>query len=316
MKKQVCFAVLAAVSAAALLSVGVTAASYTVDRLLVPEVLVQPAQSVQDVVKAGATAYFAQFPEDTHVISAKDFLDRVKSGDDIFIMDLRAAEDYVKGHVQGAVNVPFGLDIAKSLEQIPDDKPVLVYCYTGQTASQATALLNVAEKQAVNVRSGFKDISADERYKTLSSTVSTALPKAAYPVNEQIAKAISDYFIEMDAQTDYKKFNISPKQVKEISDSGDQTVEIVSVRKAEDYAKGHIKGTKMNIPFGKGMQEQFDKLPKDKKIVVYCYSGQTASQTTAILRLLGFDAYSMSGGVGNAETKTGWLGEGYELVTE
>ena len=64
------------------------------------------------------------------------------------------------------------------------------------------------------------------------------------------------------------------------------------------------------------MQEQFGKLPKDKKIIVYCYSGQTSSQTTAILRLLGYDAYSMSGGVGNAEAKTGWLGEGYELVAE
>lgn len=315
MKKQVCSVFLAAVSAAAMLSVGATAASYTADRLSSPAAVVTP-QSAQDVVKARATAYFAQFPEDTHVISAKDFLAKVKSGENLFIMDLRSAEDYAKGHVKGAVNVPFGSGIAKALEQIPDNKPVLVYCYTGQTASQATALLNVAGKQASNVRSGFKDISADESFEALSSTASTALPKGVYAVDAQIKKAIAGYFAAMDAQTDYKKFNVSPKQVKEISDSGDKTVEIVSVRKAEDYAKGHIKGAKLNIPFGKGMQQQFDKLPKDKKIVVYCYSGQTASQTMAILRLLGYDAYSMSGGIGNAEAKTGWLGEGYELVTE
>lgn len=315
MKKQVCSVFLAAVSAAAMLSVGATAASYTADRLSSPAAVVTP-QSAQDVVKARATAYFAQFPEDTHVISAKDFLAKVKSGENLFIMDLRSAEDYAKGHVKGAVNVPFGSGIAKALEQIPDNKPVLVYCYTGQTASQATALLNVAGKQASNVRSGFKDISADESFEALSSTASTALPKGPYAVDAQIKKAIAGYFAAMDAQTDYKKFNVSPKQVKEISDSGDKTVEIVSVRKAEDYAKGHIKGAKLNIPFGKGMQQQFDKLPKDKKIVVYCYSGQTASQTMAILRLLGYDAYSMSGGIGNAEAKTGWLGEGYELVTE
>lgn len=316
MKKQVCSAFLAAVSAAAMLSVSAVAASYTADRLPVPAAVATPAQPVQDVVKARATAYFAQFPEDTHVISAKDFLARVKSGENLFIMDLRSAEDYAKGHVKGAVNVPFGSDIAKALEQIPDNQPVLVYCYTGQTASQATALLNVAGKPATNVRSGFKDLSADENFAALSATAPTALPNAAYPVDEQVAKAIADYFAEMEAETDYKKFNASPKQVKELSDSEDSSVEIVSVRKAEDYAKGHIKGAKLNIPFGKGMQAQFDKLPKDKKIIVYCYSGQTASQTLAILRLLGYDAYSMSGGIGSAEAKTGWLGEGYTLVTD
>lgn len=316
MKKQVCSAFLAAISMATMLSVGASAASYTTNRLISPSAMVHPVQSVQDIVKARAMSYFARFPEDTHVVSAKDFLSRVASGEDIFIMDLRSAEDYAKGHVKGAVNVPFGSDIAKALGQIPDNKPVLVYCYTGQTASQTTALLNVAGKPVTNVRSGFKDISADESYKALSTTVPTALPKASYPVNKQIAKAITDYFAEMEAQTDYKKFNISPKQVKDISDSGSGAFQILSVRKAEDYAKGHIKGASLNIPFGKGMEEQFRKLPKNKKIIVYCYSGQTSSQTTAILRLLGYDAYSMSGGVGNAEAQTGWLGEGYELVSQ
>ncbi len=314
MKKKVCSAFLAAVSMATLLSIGVSAVSDTTNRLINQSTMVHPVQSVQDIVKARAMAYFARFPEDTHVVSAKDFLTKVENGEDIFIIDLRSAEDYAKGHVKGAVNVPFASDVAKALVQIPDNKPVLVYCYTGQTASQVTALLNVAGKPVTNVRSGFKDISADESFQSLSTTIPTVLPKAVYPVNKQIAKAITDYFTEMEAQTDYKKFNISPKQVKDISDSGNASFQIVSVRKAQDYANGHIKGATLNIPFGKGMQEQFRKLPKNKKIVVYCYSGQTSSQTMAILRLLGYDAYSMSGGVGNAEAQTGWLGEGYELV--
>ena len=284
MKKQVCLAFLAAVSVATMFSANVTAASYTASRLARPTTSSQSAGILRDVVESRAMAYFAQFPENTHVISAKDFLAKVANGDNMFIIDLRSSEDYAKGHIKGAVNIPFGTDVAKALNQIPDNRPVFVYCYTGQTASQTTALLNVAGKLVTNVRSGFKDISAD--------------------------------FAEMEAQTDYKKFNISPKQVKQISDSRNKAFEILSVRKAADYAQGHIKGANLNIPFGKGMQEQFGKLPKDKKIIVYCYSGQTSSQTTAILRLLGYDAYSMSGGVGNAEAKTGWLGEGYELVAE
>jgi hypothetical protein len=32
--------------------------------------------------------------------------------------------------------------------------------------------------------------------------------------------------------------------------------------------------------------------------------------------LLGYEAYNMSGGMGSVETKAGWLGAGYETVTE
>ncbi len=173
------------------------------------------------------------------MISAKDFLAKVANGDNMFIIDLRSSEDYAKGHIKGAVNVPFGSDVAKALNQIPDNRPVFVYCYTGQTASQTTALLNVAGKPVTNVRSGFKDISADENFEALSSKVPAALPKAVYPVNKKVANAITAYFAEMEAQTDYKKFNISPKQVKQISDSRNKAFEILSVRKAADYAQGH-----------------------------------------------------------------------------
>lgn len=71
----------------------------------------------------------------------------------------------------------------------------------------------------------------------------------------------------------------------------------------------------MNIPFGKGMQEYFSEIPTDKPVVVYCYSGQTSSQTMAILRLLGYEAYSLSGGMGK-EGGAVWLEAGYPVVTE
>lgn len=45
-----------------------------------------------------------------------------------------------------------------------------------------------------------------------------------------------------------------------------------------------------------------DILPKDKRIIVVCYTGQTAGQTVGILRLLGYDACSLMGGMVN-----GWL---------
>ncbi len=34
-------------------------------------------------------------------------------------------------------------------------------------------------------------------------------------------------------------------------------------------------------------------LPTDKKIVIYCWTGQTSAQVAAYLRMLGYDAVSM-----------------------
>jgi rhodanese-related sulfurtransferase len=279
----------------------------------------QPAAEEADVVYQLAYQYFENFPSDRNVISSADLFALMDAEEDMFILDIRRPDDYNTSHLKGAVNLSFfTTDISDNLDKIPDDKPVMVYCYTGQTASQVTALLNVAGKMAKNVQSGFNNgISAAEGYEKYLETDANPLPDESYPVDPAVQKALSDYFVEKQAQdgTAFVNFNLKPEDVKQIIDDQNDDYYILSIRSAEDYAKGHIP-TASHIAYGLGMQEELVKLPKDKKIVVYCYSGQTSSQTTAILRLLGYDAYSMSGGMGNAEKGTGWLGAGFETVTD
>ena len=136
---------------------------------VMPVYAVQPVQETnvaveqsQDSVEEKAAAYFANFPEDKHVVSAADFLKMVENKENICVLDIRSAEDYAAGHIQGAINVPYGVDIAEALDKIPDDVEVLVYCYSGQTASQTVALLNLAGKNAYNVSGGFTGISKEE----------------------------------------------------------------------------------------------------------------------------------------------------------
>ncbi len=54
------------------------------------------------------------------------------------------------------------------------------------------------------------------------------------------------------------------------------------------------------------------KLPDDKTIYLYCYSGQTAGQTTALLNVAGFDVKSVRYGFSLGISKV----EGYEEVIE
>jgi len=278
-----------------------------------------PVAEETNVVEDAALAYFADFPADKHVISPADFFAKIDAGEEMFIIDIRTGEDYGKGHIKGAVNLPFGNEsIAQNLEFIPDDIPVYVYCYTGQTASQTIAVLNVAGKPAYNVQSGFvRGISVEPNFENYLDTEAAALPTDTYAVDADLKAAVEEYFatVASYAGTTTEAQNIKVEAVKEIVDSESDEYVIVSVRQAEDYALGHVKGA-INIPFGAGMQDALTELPKDKKIIVYCYTGQTGSQTAAILRLLGYEAYNMQFGMGSAESEKGWLGAGYETVTE
>ncbi len=263
-----------------------------------------------DVVAEAALAYFANFPDSKHMANAEDIVAKVLAGEELFILDIRSAEDYAAGHLKGAYNVPY-LEVGNYLEQLPDDVEIFVQCYTGQTSSQTVALLNIAGKFATNVQKGFKNgVSQVEGYEEAITTEAAALPEGNYPVDDAIEEAIKAYYAEAGSNT-FKSFNISVEQVKELVDAGSTDYTILSVRQAADYEAGHVQGA-INIPFGAGMQEQFESLiPKDKPVIVYCYTGQTASQTVAVLRMLGYEAYNMSQGITN-----GWEPAGYELVTD
>ncbi|MEB3287406.1 MAG: rhodanese-like domain-containing protein [Vampirovibrionales bacterium] len=56
-------------------------------------------------------------------------LSRELESDAIHIIDVRAAEDYQKGHVPGAYNLP--QDKWNSLETLSKDKTNVLYCYSG-----------------------------------------------------------------------------------------------------------------------------------------------------------------------------------------
>ena len=273
---------------------------------------------VSPVVKEKALAYFENYDGTKVVIKPADLFAKMDAGEDMLILDVRQADAYAANHLKGAVNVPFGMAIPESLANIPDDVQIYVYCYTGQTASQVTALLNVAGRYAANVQSGFNNgISQTEGYEAYLTTDVATLPDETYDVDPDVQAAITKYFEDMVAKADtsFKYNNFAAADLQALLDAEMEGYFVYDVRQADAYAAGHIMGA-VNNPYGAGMQKNFEEqLPMDKTIIVNCYSGQTASQTVAILRLLGYDAYNLSGGMGK-DGGSGWLGAGCEVVTE
>lgn len=264
--------------------------------------------------------YYADLSAKTNYqIQPDKFLEEIKAGEKMYVIDIRAAADYEKGHIKGAVNVPWGTAISENLEYLPHDGKVYIYCYSGQTAAQAGMLMVAAGVPVKSVAFGWNfGISKVAGYEEFSTTAATAVDKSKkYSVQPEIAKMVNDYFARFASvkDTPFAGNIITEANAKAIFDARDTSAMFVSIRRAEDFAKEHIEGA-VNIPFASGMDSELKMLPMDKKIIVYCYSGQTSGQTVAAMRLLGYDAVSLRGGMGHARNpQMGWKNQGFPVVS-
>jgi rhodanese-related sulfurtransferase len=68
----------------------------------------------------------------------------IKESQSINVIDVRAAEDYKKGHIPGALNLPRGS--WENPEGLSRDKTNVVYCYTQQCHLAAKAALEFADQ--------------------------------------------------------------------------------------------------------------------------------------------------------------------------
>ena len=274
--------------------------------------------AVSENVEDAVNNYFANLPEDNAMISQKAFIEKVKDGEDLFILDIRQADAYKKGHIKGAYNLPWGPDaIVDNLDKLPGDKTIYVYCYSAQTANQTVGLLNFAGFEAKSVKFGWNlGIARVDGYKDVVEKKANELGGTTpYEINPEIKSAIVDYYEGLaDVNgTMYKNYKIGEEMLKMMIDA-EQDITILSIRQPSAFAKGHIPGA-INIAWGQGMQEYFGQLSKDKKIIVYCYTGQTAGQAVAGLRMLGYDAVSLNGGMGTPSNKPlGWSNKGFDVV--
>lgn len=74
-------------------------------------------------------------------VSQEAYLKRAAAGADVpFVLDVRSAEEFVTGHVPGAVNIPHD-QLAARLAEVPKDKEVLLYCRSGKRAGIAGQVL-------------------------------------------------------------------------------------------------------------------------------------------------------------------------------
>ena len=155
------------------------------------------------------------------------------------VIDLRSAEDYAKGHVKGAVNIPLA-QLPQNLDKLPMDKTLMLYCYTGQTTSMAMVPLKHMGYKVVSISRGFPSVEkAGFAVDTAATPFASVAGKAPADLKAAAAQeGLKDTLDSLIKQFAGKTLIVPGKDVKALVDAGADKYYIVDLRSAEDYAKG------------------------------------------------------------------------------
>lgn len=247
----------------------------------------------------------------------------------LFVLDIRTKADFDKGHIEGATQVDFAkwADPA-NLSKLPKDKKIIVACYTGNTASQTMMGLRMLGYDAATLKAGMNGWTQTGMTATVTNDLaSTSNPVVTTPTGGTAAAAPAagtfdkptdaDYKILDDqavaimakmptGQVDYSNNTISAAQLTtKLADPAQKSaIFLLDIRQKADYDKGHIDGA-TNVPFlAVAVPDNLKMVPKDKTVIVICYTGNTAAQATTVLRMLGYNANVLKYGM------MGWDGTG------
>lgn len=82
------------------------------------------------------------------VITAKEMMTDLKYNK-VQVVDVRPVNDYKESHLLNAQNIIYNKDFRKNLSKLDKEKPVAIYCTTGNISPEAARILKEA---------GFKNI--------------------------------------------------------------------------------------------------------------------------------------------------------------
>jgi len=226
----------------------------------------------------------------------------------VAIIDIRSSEDFGKGHIKNAVNVPLkDLITYYKTNNLASKSKVAIVCYSGQTACFGASAMRM---------SGFDNVYAMKwgmsswNPTTDSWSAKTSNKRATeFEATDHAKPAAGNMPTLSTGKTTGKE--IADVQIQAVLDGGFAKISndevfanpsqyfVLNFWPQDRYTDpGHIPGAYCYNPKGATdtdlLSTTFLKtLPTDKTIVVYCYTGQTSAYVAAYLRVLGYDAKSL-----------------------
>ena len=224
-----------------------------------------------------------------------------------YVMDIRSATDFDKGHVEGAVNSSLATIVADAASA--GGKQILVVCYTGQSASHATVALRLSGfANAQVLKWGMSGWTGEDGYDNWTpNTSSGAMGDPNWTMVG--TAALQDYNYPTFNATATTGAGILAERVQYMVEKGFQGVPSTDVYgtpanyhinnfwdQASIDKYGNINTAyKINpLTLAGGEFKHYDPTATN---VTYCWTGQTSSMVTAYLTVLGYNAKSLKFGV-------------------
>ncbi len=120
------------------------------------ELLSQVVAGEEAIEEAGQRYFLGLSNENNNIIAPAALHERLTNGEPITVVDIRRAQDYAQGHIQGARNI-WWFDVGHHLAELPLDQRILVTCYSGQAAGQVVGVLRTMGYEAVSLAGGMNN---------------------------------------------------------------------------------------------------------------------------------------------------------------
>jgi len=227
------------------------------------------------------------------------------------IVDLRPAEMFSKGHIEGAVRKEFGQlpeYFETGIKPFEFNKIILV-CDDGQVSSYTTSLLRLMGYGNVFAlrwgMSGWnKSLAQNGWLKGVSGKYENQLE---VKVNEapvpSVMPALNTGLSTGKEIGDQRFKNLFEEGTGNILITADEIFRdlskyfIINLERKDKYDDGHIPGAVRYKPESTlGFSDVMSTIPFDKTVVVYCGTGHNSGFATAFLRLFGYDARTLKYG--------------------
>jgi rhodanese-related sulfurtransferase len=244
-----------------------------------------------------------------NTISASELYSWLDSN--ILVIDTRTEKEFAEAHIYSSVNVPFGqlLNYFETKINPNGFNRIILVCNSGQTLTYAAAILRLLGYNNVFVLrwglSSWHRPIAETRWIAKGSNAYAELLETKpnekelsgeYPsivTNEKFGYTILRERAQKLFEMGYRPTTIEVDTLFEMG----HNFYIVNYWPEDYYNMGHIPGAIQYEPrTSLSRKTHLSTLPTDRPIVIYCNSGQLSSYVVAYLRLLGYDAYSLSFG--------------------
>lgn len=264
----------------------------------------QPTEAPAFVVEDVLAQYVAGLPETFNAVRVADLATELSAENNLVIVDVRTADEYAEGHIEGAINVPLQ-EVTQNLALLPDpEADIVIVCGSGHRSALAMVALNLLGYD--NARSMMAGMGGWTNAGNPVVTEPAVIEPATAPeIDPALFEAVDS-------------FMTSIPQGYWVVRAPDLSVELVEnppvlidVRTDGEWAAGFIEGAQ-HIALDTFMTS-LDQLPEDLAAPVVVYDNPThrSSMALTFLRMLGYENVRvLAGGTG------GWTNAGFTLVTE